>query len=62
MLPCHRWKSYLDVQSTNALGKFTFDLSMVLSMTSHQQALAALLDEHSSLTGLRVRNLKIYIS
>lgn len=30
---------------------------MVLSMTSHQQALAALLDEHSSLTGLRVKTL-----
>ena len=26
-------------------------------MTSHQQALAALLDEHSSLTGLRVKTL-----
>jgi len=30
---------------------------MVLSMTSHQQALGALLDEHSSLTGLRVKTL-----
>lgn len=30
---------------------------MVLSMTSHQQALAALLDEHASLTGLRVKTL-----
>merc|ERR1712194_684847 len=30
---------------------------MVLSMTSHQQALAALLDEHSSLTGLRVKTM-----
>ena len=30
---------------------------MVLSMTSHQQALAALLDEHSSLTGLRIKTL-----
>ena len=33
---------------------------MVLSMTSHQQALAALLDEHSSLTGLRVKTLGGY--
>eukprot|EP00579_Thalassiosira_antarctica_P006665 CAMPEP_0201880180 /NCGR_PEP_ID=MMETSP0902-20130614/10855_1 /ASSEMBLY_ACC=CAM_ASM_000551 /TAXON_ID=420261 /ORGANISM="Thalassiosira antarctica, Strain CCMP982" /LENGTH=607 /DNA_ID=CAMNT_0048408159 /DNA_START=243 /DNA_END=2066 /DNA_ORIENTATION=+ len=30
---------------------------MVISMTSHQQALAALLDEHSSLTGLRVKTM-----
>ncbi|KAL3826599.1 hypothetical protein ACHAXA_010524 [Cyclostephanos tholiformis] len=33
---------------------------MVLSMTSHQQALGALLDEHSSLTGLRVKTLSAY--
>mmetsp|Transcript_39617 Transcript_39617/g.67481 ORF Transcript_39617/g.67481 Transcript_39617/m.67481 type:complete len:192 (-) Transcript_39617:35-610(-) len=30
---------------------------MVISMTSHQQALAALLDEHASLTGLRVKTM-----
>ena len=33
---------------------------MVLSMTSHQQAMGALLDEHSSLTGLRVKTLSAY--
>jgi hypothetical protein len=33
---------------------------MVLSMNSHQQALGALLDEHSSLTGLRVKTLSAY--
>jgi hypothetical protein len=29
-------------------------------MTSHQQAMGALLDEHSSLTGLRVKTLSAY--
>lgn len=46
----------------NAKTKFLFRNllfmgDMVLSMTSHQQALAALLDEHSSLTGLRVKTM-----
>lgn len=47
---------------SNAKTKFLFRNllfmgDMVLSMTSHQQALAALLDEHSSLTGLRVKTM-----
>jgi len=46
----------------NAKTKFLFRSllylgDMVLSMNSHQQAMGALLDEHASLTGLRVKTL-----